>query len=125
MIVFEQNKLDVADIILTYVKRLVNDFTRLNEDVNDYICIDTYSNGREIGYALSNREMIKVAFSEYRNTDGIVVYSGAYSDFCMQGNVPNEKVYEAKKFFAYDQERAAALHIAQILLGKHSFPDRR
>jgi hypothetical protein len=55
---------------------------------------EPYCNGREQGFALVNwKTSKKVAFSEARNSDSIVVYFGKDTDFSMQGNSPSENTY--------------------------------
>ena len=52
---------------------------------------------------------IKLAFSENRNSDDMVLYVGGDRDFAMQGNVPNEAVYNSKRLFDSEQKLAAAI----------------
>lgn len=72
---------------------------------------EPYLNGRESGFSITNfaaKEMPKVSFSENRNSDQIVVYTGKSSDFSMQGNTPGEQAYKNANYFgAFDYVRAA------------------
>jgi hypothetical protein len=70
------------------------------EEFNLYL--EPYQNGREHGWSLSYK-MRKVAFSEYRNSDQIVVYCGTLADFHLQGNVPSDKVYKRREMFSSEE----------------------
>ena len=97
----------LAQAVLSYVKWLV--------DEEEYI-LEPYQNGREHGFAISNyKNDLKVAFSEYRNSDSIVVYLGTNGDFAMGGNIPSEKVYSKKEFFDYNGAFDAAHRICEYL----------
>lgn len=75
---------------------------------------EPYQNGREHGWAIQGYN-VKVAFSENRNSDSIVIYSGAPNEFDMAGNVPHETVYSRRVYFDYNQHFEAAEHIAKLL----------
>jgi len=85
---------ELADSILAEIEKIVVE----NEDEKDYY-LEPYQNGREHGYAL-RADRKKVAFAEYRNTDNLVLYLGCIMDFEPNGNIPSEKVYAKKEFFA-------------------------
>jgi hypothetical protein len=73
-----------------------------------------YENGREHGWSLRDTHCTKqVAFSEYRNSDEIVVYCGKPDEFAMAGNVPSDRVYEDKEFFSYNEMWQAAMFILE------------
>ena len=59
------------------------------------IYVYPYHNGREKGWQLTNLDKT-VTFSEYRNTDQIVVYCGSTTDF--KDAIPSEEIYSAKTF---------------------------
>lgn len=82
--------------------------------------VEPYLNGRESGFAVHDfyQASKKVAFSENRNSDNIVVYYGTSSDFSMQGNTPSEKSYRNAKFFSYDEYHKAAKWIYEFLNAK-------
>lgn len=90
--------------------------------------VELYVNGRERGYAVRCYENSrKVAFAEYRNSDGIVVYFGVDDlgpnaeeerDFAWDTNVPSEAVYERKVFFDYGQAGQTALAVQKYLEGE-------
>jgi hypothetical protein len=75
-----------------------------------------YQNGREHGQSLiASKSMKQVAFSEYRNSDSIVVYAGDMGEFSNAGNIPSEEIYGKKKFFRYDDFEGAAKFIVGFL----------
>lgn len=84
-------------------------FSKLGDNyIVTKVCVEPYINGRECGFsvrAYSNPEKydLQIVFSEYRNSDFIVVYTGPYYHFD-NGNVPNEDVYfnHQRSFKAYD-----------------------
>jgi hypothetical protein len=96
-----------ANAVLSVIKGLTYD-----EDQRVYS--EPYQNGREHGWSLQWEDS-KVCFSEYRNTDNIVVYYGKSIEFSMQGNTPNDRVYNTKKFFRYDEFVEAAQFIINYL----------
>lgn len=49
-----------------------------------------YVNGREVGWCLTDNRTFKVAFTECRNSDELVVYDGQLADFDAASNVPSE-----------------------------------
>ena len=103
---------------LNLIKKRVKLFSK-----DGHIWVEAYSNGREQGFCLVNCDKeVKIAFSENRNSDDLVVYVGKSSHFDgvgfdMQGNVPNEGVYANKKFFRYDQLDKAADFISKTIGG--------
>ena len=70
---------------------------------NDYLMVEPYVNGREQGFSISITTDKKVAFSECRNSDSIVVYFGKFVNFSMQGNTPDEKTYQNRKSFNHNE----------------------
>jgi len=103
-----REKLDLAESILLAVER------RLRSEVAHWHYVQVYSNGREQGYHIGGGDKV-VSFSEFRSSDGIVVYVGDRGTFSMQGNVPSEEAYENKKFFPWNGEKEAAEFIVPIL----------
>ena len=98
--------------VLAAVKRFAKD----SKD-DSIIGIEVYANCREQGFALASCDARKVAFSEYRNTDSIVVYTGERKDFAFNTNIPSDVVYENAKFFRYDKIEQAAKFIVKYLEG--------
>jgi len=90
-------------VVAKNVLILVNKY--MSKELQKDCTVEAYSNGREQGYSIicwsseNVVKMLRVCFSEYRNSDDIVVYCGKHSDFSMAGNVPNDEVYANKKFF--------------------------
>ncbi len=81
--------------------------------------VEPYVNGREIGWSIASlKDNRKVAFSENRNSDSIVVYCGCFSDFSMQGNSPNEKTWKASDLFSHDGYLNAAQRVIRHMEGK-------
>jgi len=99
-----------ADAVLTYVNR--------NMGQDDTYWLEGYQSGWENGYALSLGDRM-VAFSEYRKSDQIVVYTGHVIDFAMAGNVPSNRVEENATFFDCGEAEAAADLIIQYLEQDH------
>ena len=77
------------------------------------IYVYPYHNGREKGWQLTNRDKA-VTFSEYRNTDQIVVYCGSTTDF--KDAIPSEEIYSAKTFFACNEYVKAAIFCLNFLM---------
>lgn len=103
-----REKLDLAESVLLAVER------RISPEVAQWHYVHVYSNGREQGYHIGGGDKV-VSFAEFRSSDSIVVYVGERGTFSMQGNVPSEEAYEAKRFFAWDGEKEAADFIVEIL----------
>lgn len=95
---------------------------KLKQSTDDGIAsISIYENGREHGYHVAywpkgSKITRAVSFSQYRNTDNIVVYPGKDIDFAYNTYVPNEEVYRTAKFFEYQDFRGAAQFIFDYLL---------
>lgn len=96
--------------VLAIVKRLAK-----NSKDDSCVMVETYTNCREQGFALSSHDMAKVAFSEFRRSDDIVVYTGAREDFERNTNIPSEEVYESAHFFRYNEHEKAARFIVKFL----------
>lgn len=77
---------------------------------------EPYVNGRERGWAVSFEGKTAV-FSEFRNSDEIVIYTGKRMEFEMAGNVPSERAYKQKKFFSCTEPYQAAEFILEYLKG--------
>lgn len=69
-----------------------------------------YENGREHGFNVFYHPNMDrtVAFSETRNSDQIVVYSGESYQFNQQGNGPNEQMYRNAIYFEGESYLPAA-----------------
>lgn len=76
--------------------------------------IEAYSNGREQGFALFLYKK-KIAFSENRNSDDLVVYVGLQNEFDMAGNIPNERVYRIAKYFPPNKFSSGISYIQKII----------
>jgi hypothetical protein len=111
MKIFSRND-DAARKVLAEVKRLA----KQSKD-DSIICVESYVNCREQGFALASCDSRKVAFSEFRRSDDIVVYFGSREDFAFNTNIPNEEVYESAKFFRFDKAAQAAKFIVKYLEG--------
>ncbi len=96
--------------VLAIVKRLAK-----NSKDDSYVAVESYVNCREQGFALASHDNAKVAFSEFRRSDDIVVYFGKRSDFAFNTNIPSEEVYESAKFFRFDQHEKAARFVLKYL----------
>lgn len=96
----------VADAVLAIVDLLSDD---------QHLRLEPYQNGREHGWSLYGPNYCQVAFSEYRNSDDIVVYAGKGNVFSMQGNVPIQEVWEARNMFQYNCVYEAARFIVDFL----------
>ena len=84
-------------------------FSKLEEDEIRNLLVEPYLNGRESGFAIQFPERnCKLAFSEDRNSDSIIVYNGLNHEFSMQGNVPSDSVWKNSKHYAGDAIYLAA-----------------
>lgn len=110
-----KQSMKVANAVLAVVEAMLP-----NDDEEIYL--EPYKNGRENGWALHSNSSSstaldrKVVFSEYRNSDQIVIYQGRMQDFDVSGNVPDEACYQTKVFFDAGQIEKAARHILDYLL---------
>lgn len=82
-----------------------------------WLDLASYSNCREQGFAIKSyiNHSNAVAFSEYRNSDAIVVYFGKRDEFEFNTNIPSEDVWQSRKFFAHNEQKKAAQFIAKWL----------
>ena len=96
--------------VLAEVKR----WAKLSRD-DSIVEVQTYANCREQGFALASCDDRKVAFSEFRRSDDIVVYFGKRDDFAFNTNIPSEEVYGSAKFFRFDKIEQAARFIIKYL----------
>jgi len=96
--------------VLAEVKR----WAALSKD-DSILCVESYANCREQGFALASCDDRKVVFSENRSSDDIVVYTGNRMTFEFNSNVPNEEVWESRKYFKPDQIEKAAKFILKFL----------
>lgn len=75
--------------------------------------VTKYENGREHGYLISTKTTT-ICFSEYRNSDDIVVYvSNPGEEF--EDGTPTDRAYATKKFFRFDQSDEAAAYISSVI----------
>lgn len=83
---------------------------RMGDDTEKYLGVEAYVNCREQGFSIKNyfKGDKQVSFAENRNSDDIVVYFGDRIDFSMQGNVPSEKAYGNRRYFACHNVKEAA-----------------
>jgi len=96
--------------VLAYVEML------MPEEHTYYL--EPYANGRERGYLLfASGTDKRAAFSENRNSDAIVLYTGTLHDFAMAGNLPSEDAWKRRQFFNYDRAADAARAIIAHLSG--------
>ena len=102
-------------------KRVLSHIEELLEGLgtpDDMLWLNHYCNGREQGFALSDRLCtLKVVWSEARGSDNIVVYAGEFADFENNTNIPHADAYtRGSKEFKFYQEREAAQHIVDFLV---------
>lgn len=73
------------------------------------IDVEPYLNGRENGFAIKRWHNTRQAvFSESRNSNEIVLFTGRTTDFSMQGNTPNEEGNWTRVYFEPDAYVKAA-----------------
>ena len=112
------NKMATADMVLTCVKSILS---AVENNDSHHITLEAYANCREQGYSLINWKGLnnskRVSFSEYRNSDNIVVYCGLHQDFT-SGNIPNREVWERSEEFNYDEPYMAAQYIVGFLMSE-------
>lgn len=110
--------------VLDILKRLIRDERKklpkwcVSYKHPDMAFVEVYENGREHGFAIDYCDAVKVAFSEHRSSDDIVVYVGARRDFERNTNIPSEEVFDSRKHFAYNEYEKAARFIFN-LIGSH------
>jgi len=106
----------LAEAVLLELRKLLVGETRLHGFVSGY------KNGRENGLIFTvcgklNEAFVdrSFTFSEYRNSDDIVVYDGDFQSILTFGpEKAGNAMYDAKKFFR--TPKAAAQHIAKEVL---------
>lgn len=104
-------------IAIKVLDEVINLTLKLALSSKDNLEVETYSNGREQGFAITNfSNTRKVCFSECKNSDNIILYKGTYLDFSMTGNVPSEETYKAGMSFRYDQITETAIAAVEYLL---------
>ena len=114
--IITERKRELADAVLAYLKWMNNRDDKIELD------LETYSNGREYGYVLkldtvdgrllfSNQ--LWIAFSEFRRSDDIVIYT----DKGYWNGQLTDKSYEESKSFRYDEAAKAAEYIKNIIEG--------
>jgi len=105
---------ETAQKVLEHISKMVS-----KEIEKDFV-VKMYANGREQGYHIQHygRKIRGVSFSEYRNTDQIVVYFGLAQNFSANGHVPDAKTYEKKEFFGNNKHKKAAEFIVNFLTSK-------
>lgn len=109
--------LQVASIVLGVVELYVAHSIASINCPTDKIYVETYSNCREQGYSIVNHHNARqVSFSQNRNTDNIVVYFGAPSDF-LEHNIPSEEIYTKAKYFKYEEYSKAGSFVLDFLMG--------
>jgi hypothetical protein len=102
----------------TAARKVLAEVRKLAKSSKDdsQVQIEMYVNCREQGYALASCDDRKVAFSECRNSDQIVVYYGKRKDFTFNTNIPSDEVYENwQKRFNYNEAAKAARFIVKYL----------
>jgi hypothetical protein len=106
----DRHKLFLADAVLRAVSKLSK---------GHKFILESYSNGREHGYALLNAKkkyphsIIKVVFAESRSSYDIMVVCGKEQDFNIVGNVPAKN--KRAKSFPPDSAENAAKFIVEYL----------
>lgn len=87
-----------------------------------FMTVEYYMNGRERGFAIRPELFTvpspdrKVAFSECRNSNQIVVYFGRIEDFANETNMPSRDVYLKAKYLEPHQAASAAEFIYNYLM---------
>jgi hypothetical protein len=115
MKIFTRNDI-AARKVLAELRRIAEDERRGKDNsTEDYVFVETYSNCREQGFAIKAHDSAKVAWSECRNSDQIVVYFGKAKDFEFNTNIPSEKSYKNARYFNPDKIEQAARFIFKKL----------
>lgn len=84
---------------------------RIPSDAQAFVWYEPYTNGREQGWAVyvGNGLGSVACFSEFRNSDDIVMYLGEKDErFERNTNTPTDRAYNAKRFVGYGQYAKAA-----------------
>jgi hypothetical protein len=101
--------LKVADQILKEINKI-----GVSQKVSDNCWVDTYANGREVGYHIGGL-FLGVSFSQSKNSDNIVVYCGkGVLTFDVNG-VPTTETCKNGKLFQYNKFKEAAKFIVDFL----------
>ena len=98
----------------------------LMDIMDDPFDVRGYVNGREEGFFVESGYSGNgwgVAFSESRNSDAIVVYTGHKWDFDTSGHIPNEEMYQNRKFFCQNYSEAAEF-VKNFLMQPQKKPSR-
>lgn len=89
---FKRFSLAVADAVLALCEALIPEH---DKHLADTFYVECYSNGREQGYVLCGHT-VRVAFSQYRGSDSIVVYVGGRND--LHGSL-DDRIYKGRRTF--------------------------
>ena len=111
-----KSNLLVAETLLQCVKARLHGFFENYEKSHVSIWYECFDNCREQGFVIivwNNHEPLRIAFSENRNTDDIVIYN--YKKNCGVSNLPDEKGWKNKKYFPYGKYTDATEYIFELI----------
>jgi hypothetical protein len=115
MKIVKHYSLQHSDKVLKHVRKLL-------PKVKGDITLQSWSNGREQGYHLSqiilgngSYNVFGINFAQQRNSDFIVVIHGSAKDFDLQTNHPNDAAWNRRKEFSNYID--AAYFIVETLWG--------
>ncbi len=109
----KHNGLKVAEVVLKKLRKIgsTDELKKLynKKKILFSMSLECFDNCREQGYCLSLGPWYKIAFTENRNSDNIVVY--CYSKTQCLSNLPAEGHWNDKKYFSYNQHSEVAAYI--------------
>lgn len=113
-----ERRMSVADKVVKQLEVVL----AKHPEVSKNAWLECYKNGRENGYALvywlgTTSSFRKAVFSEYRNSDNIVVYLGDSIGQFGCGNVPSEEVYASRKMFPSTSANKVACSVVRWIRG--------
>ena len=102
--------------VLTEIRRLIAKAKKNKENPQLWI-LEHYTNCREQGFALSRYDFrdSKAVFSEDRNSDCIVVYTGTDFNFAFNTNIADEPTWAGRTYFDFNKHKDAARFIFDFL----------
>ena len=97
--------------------RVLTFINELGVDTDKHLLmVEHYCNCREQGYAVINLTNDKQAvFSESRNSDSTVLYTGDRAEFERNTNIPNESCYVRAQFFKFAEDLKVAEAVCAFL----------
>ena len=103
----------VAETLLQCIKARLSGFF---EDTKGSVWYECFDNCREQGFVIivwNKKEALRIAFSENRNSDDIVIYT--YRKNSGISNLPAQEEWENSKYFGWGKYTDATEYIFQLI----------